>query len=171
MTFTDLGLIVPSGSWTVPPYSDAWEMVAPDGSVEALPSPIQGSGASAAFTVTYETPGEMSSTAGHCRCEARPVDIRGARAANGSFSASCQSGQRIVPGAVIAGSPSPDGRRAGAAIGAGRDTACRGVSCTAHEVMEKPACQNGRWRAVGSRAKRTPIRTVESPFQHTSWPG
>jgi hypothetical protein len=64
VTFTDLGLTVPSGSWTVPPYSDAWEMVAPDGSVEALPSPIQGSGASAAFTVTYETPGEMSSTAG-----------------------------------------------------------------------------------------------------------
>ena len=63
VTFTDLGLIVPSGSWTVPPYSDAWEMVAPDGSVEALPSPIQGSSASAAFTVTYEPPGEMSSTA------------------------------------------------------------------------------------------------------------
>ena len=64
VTFTDLGLTVPSGSWTLPPYSDAIEMVAPDGSVEALPSPIQGSGASAAFTVTYETPGEMSSTAG-----------------------------------------------------------------------------------------------------------
>jgi hypothetical protein len=64
VTFTDLGLTVPSGSWTLPPYSDAVEMVAPDGSVEALPSPIQGSGASAAFTVTYETPGEMSSTAG-----------------------------------------------------------------------------------------------------------
>jgi hypothetical protein len=64
VTFTDLGLTVPSGSWMVPPYSDAWEMVAPDGSVEALPSPIQGSGASAAFTVTYETPGAMSSTAG-----------------------------------------------------------------------------------------------------------
>ena len=44
VTFTDLGLTVPSGSWTLPPYSDAWEMVAPDGSVEALPSPIQGSG-------------------------------------------------------------------------------------------------------------------------------
>ena len=49
MTFTDLGLTVPSGSWTVPPYSDAVEMVAPDGSVEAFPSPIQGSGASADF--------------------------------------------------------------------------------------------------------------------------
>jgi hypothetical protein len=64
VTFTDLGLTVPSGSWTVPPYSDAIEMVAPDKSVEALPSQIQGSEASATFTVTYETPGEMSSTAG-----------------------------------------------------------------------------------------------------------
>jgi hypothetical protein len=62
VTFTDL-VTVPSGSGTLPPYSDAVEMVA-DGSVEALPSPIQGSGASAAFTVTYETPGQMSSTAG-----------------------------------------------------------------------------------------------------------
>jgi hypothetical protein len=64
VTFTDLGLTVPSGSWTVPPYSDAIEMVAPDGSVEALPSSIQGSGTSAEFTVTYETPGELGSTAG-----------------------------------------------------------------------------------------------------------
>jgi hypothetical protein len=64
VTFTDLGLTVPSGSWTLPPYSDGWEMVAPDGSVEALPSPIQGSGASTTFTVTYETPGEITSTAG-----------------------------------------------------------------------------------------------------------
>ncbi len=64
VTFTDLGLTVPSGSWTVPPYSDAIEMVAPDRSVEALPSQIQGSEASATFTVTYETPGETSSTAG-----------------------------------------------------------------------------------------------------------
>ena len=39
VTFTDLGLTVPSGSWTLPPYSDAVEMVAPDGSVEALPDP------------------------------------------------------------------------------------------------------------------------------------
>jgi hypothetical protein len=64
VTFTDLGLTVPSGSWTVPPYSDAIEMVAPDRSVEALPSQIQGSEASATFTVTYEMPGEMSSTPG-----------------------------------------------------------------------------------------------------------
>jgi len=64
VTFTDLGLTVPSGSWTVPPDSDAIEMVAPDRSVEALPSQIQGSEASATFTVTYETPGAMSSTAG-----------------------------------------------------------------------------------------------------------
>jgi hypothetical protein len=63
VTFTDLGLTVPSSSWTVPPYSDAVKM-ATDGWVEALPRPIQGSGTSAAFTVTYETPGELSSTAG-----------------------------------------------------------------------------------------------------------
>jgi hypothetical protein len=63
VTFTDLGLTVPSGSWTVPPYSDAVKM-ATDGWVEALPSPVQGSGTSTAFTVTYETPGELSSTAG-----------------------------------------------------------------------------------------------------------
>lgn len=64
MTFTDLGLTVPSGSWIVPPYSDAIAMVTQSGSVEALPSQIQGSGAAATFTVTYEAPGEMSSTAG-----------------------------------------------------------------------------------------------------------
>jgi len=64
VTFTDLGLTVPSGTWTVPPYSDATEMVAPDGSVEALPSSIQGSGTSADFTVTYETPGALGSTGG-----------------------------------------------------------------------------------------------------------
>ena len=64
VTFTDLRLTVQSGSWYFPPYSDAWEMVATDGSVEALPSPIQGSGASASFTVTYEPPGQMSSAAG-----------------------------------------------------------------------------------------------------------
>ena len=64
VNFTNLGLTVPSGSWTEPPYSDAVEMVTPDGSVEALPGQIQGSGTSASFTVTYETPGEMSSAAG-----------------------------------------------------------------------------------------------------------
>ena len=62
VTFTDLG-IVPSSSWVLPPYSDAVEMVTTDESVEALPSAIQGSGTSAAFTVTYESPGEMGSTA------------------------------------------------------------------------------------------------------------
>ena len=64
VTFTDLRLAVPSGSWTLPPYSDAIEMVRPDGWVEALPSLIQGSGASATFTVTYEPPGDVASTAG-----------------------------------------------------------------------------------------------------------
>jgi hypothetical protein len=63
VTFTNLGLTLMSGSWTLPPYSDAWEMVTPEGSVEALPSPIQGSGASSAFTVTYEPPGELGSAA------------------------------------------------------------------------------------------------------------
>jgi hypothetical protein len=62
VTFTDLGLTVPSGSWTVPPYSDAWEM-ASGGSVEALPSLIQGTGAAAAFTITYESPGGIASSA------------------------------------------------------------------------------------------------------------
>ena len=63
VTFTNLSLTPTSGSWTLP-YSDAFEMVAADGSLEALPSPIQGSGASTTFTVTYESPGELSSTAG-----------------------------------------------------------------------------------------------------------
>jgi hypothetical protein len=63
VTFTDLTLALTSGSWTLP-YSDAMEMISSNGSVEALPSPIQGSGASASFTVTYEPPGAMSSTAG-----------------------------------------------------------------------------------------------------------
>ena len=64
VTFTDLGLTVPSGSWPVPSYADAIEMVGPDESVEALPSTIQGSAASANFTVTYEAPGKMASAAG-----------------------------------------------------------------------------------------------------------
>jgi hypothetical protein len=64
VTFTDLGLTVPSGSWTVPPYSDAIEMVGPDGQVETLPGAIRGSSASAAFSVTYEAPGEIDSPAG-----------------------------------------------------------------------------------------------------------
>ena len=64
VTFTDLTLAPTSGSWYLPSFSDAIEMVATDGSVEALPGPIQGSGTSASFTVTYEPPGEMSSTAG-----------------------------------------------------------------------------------------------------------
>jgi hypothetical protein len=64
VTFTNLSLYLSgSGGFTLP-YSDATEMISSNGSVEALPSPIQGSGASATFTVTYETPGEMSSTAG-----------------------------------------------------------------------------------------------------------
>jgi len=63
VTFADLGLLLQSGSWTLPPYSDAYEMVTPGGSVEALPSPMEGSSSSAAFTVTYEASGEMDSMA------------------------------------------------------------------------------------------------------------
>jgi len=51
VTFTDLTLYGVS-SWTLP-WSDAWAMTYPDRSVEALPSSVQGSGASAGFTVTY----------------------------------------------------------------------------------------------------------------------
>ena len=54
VTFTELGLTVPSGTWTLPPYSAAIEMVTTNNSVDALPSQMQGSGASAGFTVTYE---------------------------------------------------------------------------------------------------------------------
>ena len=63
VTFTDLGLTVPSGSWTLPSYSDAIEMVGPDQLVETLPSPIQGAAASADFTVTDEAAVENGSTA------------------------------------------------------------------------------------------------------------
>ncbi len=52
VTFSDMTLYG-VGSWTLP-YSDAEEMTYPDGSAEALPSSIQGSGASVNFTVTYE---------------------------------------------------------------------------------------------------------------------
>ena len=54
VTFTDFGLTVPAGSWTLPPYSDAVQIVGSNGSVVALPSQIQGSGPSASFTVTYQ---------------------------------------------------------------------------------------------------------------------
>jgi hypothetical protein len=53
VTFGDLGLTVPAGSWTLPPYSDAIQMVGANGSVEVLPSPMQGSGASTNFTTPY----------------------------------------------------------------------------------------------------------------------
>ena len=52
MTFTDLGLNTPSGSWTVPSTADAIEMVGPNNSVEAVPSVINGSAQLADFTVT-----------------------------------------------------------------------------------------------------------------------
>jgi len=57
VTFTDLGLTVPGGTWYEPPYSDAIEMIAPSGAVETLPTQVSGSGASAAFTVHYESSG------------------------------------------------------------------------------------------------------------------
>ncbi len=61
VTFTDLGLTTPTGSWTVPTYADAIEMVGPNRSVETLPSTIQGSAVLAYFTVTYEASGSQSS--------------------------------------------------------------------------------------------------------------
>jgi len=63
VTFTQLGLTVPSGSWTVPPYSDAIEMVGTNGAIEASPSPVYGVAAAADFTVTYRPPAEMVSSA------------------------------------------------------------------------------------------------------------
>jgi hypothetical protein len=50
VTFTDLTLAPVSGSWTLP-YSDALEMIYPDGSPEVLPSQPTAS----SFTVTYES--------------------------------------------------------------------------------------------------------------------
>jgi hypothetical protein len=50
VTFTDLTLSPVSGSWTLP-YSDAVEMIYPDGSPEVLPSQPTTSG----FMVTYES--------------------------------------------------------------------------------------------------------------------
>jgi hypothetical protein len=63
VTFTNLGLTVPSGSWTVPPYSDAVEMVGTNGAIEASPSPVYGAAAAADFTVTYRSPGDVESPA------------------------------------------------------------------------------------------------------------
>ena len=63
VTFTQLGLTVPSGSWTVPPYSDAIEMVGENGSIEALPSPVYGVATAADFIVEYRAPSEMVSSA------------------------------------------------------------------------------------------------------------
>jgi hypothetical protein len=63
VTFTQLGLTVPSGSWTAPPYSDAIEMVGTNGAIEASPSPVYGVAAAADFTVTYQPPPAMASSA------------------------------------------------------------------------------------------------------------
>jgi hypothetical protein len=59
VTFTQLGLTVPSGTWTVPPYSDAIEMVGTNRAIEASPSPVYGVAAAADFTVTYHPPTGM----------------------------------------------------------------------------------------------------------------
>jgi hypothetical protein len=56
ITMTDLGLTVPSGSWTLPTPSDGLELLAADGSIAALPGPFSGSGTAASFTVAYQTP-------------------------------------------------------------------------------------------------------------------
>ena len=58
VTFTSLGLWISASSFTLPD-SDAIAMTYPDGSVEASPSQSNDDG----FTVTYESDGEMSSSA------------------------------------------------------------------------------------------------------------
>jgi len=57
VTFSDLSLQVTGGTWYLPTYSDAWEMVAANGTVMTLPSQIVGTGSAAAFTVYYESSG------------------------------------------------------------------------------------------------------------------
>ena len=53
VTFHDLGLTVPGGTWSVPPYSNAVEMLAPDNSVLAYPSETSGFGAALTFSIAY----------------------------------------------------------------------------------------------------------------------
>jgi uncharacterized repeat protein (TIGR02543 family) len=55
VTFSNLAVTVSGGSWTLPPYSDAVQIVDANGTVEATPGQIQGSGSSASFTVYYKT--------------------------------------------------------------------------------------------------------------------
>ena len=62
VAFTDLGLTVPAGSWRVPPYTDAYEMLATSNALEAIPTPILGTVASAEFTVYYEATGQREAT-------------------------------------------------------------------------------------------------------------
>jgi hypothetical protein len=57
VTFSDLSVGVPGGTWYLPSYTDAIEMATPGGSVEVSTSPVLGTGTSAAFTVFYETSG------------------------------------------------------------------------------------------------------------------
>jgi hypothetical protein len=56
VTFTDLGLLTPSGSWSDPPYSNAYDVVSSTGVVEEQTSLFSGQGTAASFTVTYEGP-------------------------------------------------------------------------------------------------------------------
>ena len=55
VTFADLTLTVPGGSWYLPTYSNSIEMVDSARSIMALPGAIEGAGASASFVVTYES--------------------------------------------------------------------------------------------------------------------
>jgi len=55
VTFSNLGLSVSGLAWTLPPYSDAVEMVDANGGVMTLPAPVQGNGTAATFTVYYES--------------------------------------------------------------------------------------------------------------------
>jgi hypothetical protein len=53
VTFHDLGLTVPGGTWQVPPYSNAVEMLGSNNSILAFPSQTSGFGASLTFSVAY----------------------------------------------------------------------------------------------------------------------
>lgn len=63
-TFSSLGVTLANGSWTVPPYSDATDIVNEKGTVLAVPSPMEGTTSAASFTVDYLPQHALSGTAG-----------------------------------------------------------------------------------------------------------
>lgn len=74
-TFSSLAVTLTSGSWTVPPYSDAVDIVNGKGSVLAIPSPMSGTTSSASFTVDYLAPHTVAASpdAGYRRYAATRV--------------------------------------------------------------------------------------------------